>query len=96
MLVLRIIATFGYITKLRCAGKKTLADSQFLVTCFGFLLSKNGHPRVRPTCKTFNAVTALCFALLRVFSSVAVSSRLHVLSTDLVSSERALEARKKL
>jgi hypothetical protein len=41
--------------------KKTLADSQFLVTCFGFLLSKNGHPRVRPTCKTFNAVTALCF-----------------------------------
>ncbi len=36
------------------------------------------------------------FALLRVFSSVAVSSRLHVLPTDLVSSERALEARKKL
>jgi hypothetical protein len=27
---------------------------------------------------------------------VAVSSRLHVLPTDLVSSERALEARKKL
>ncbi len=88
MLVLRIIATFGYITKLR-GKKKTMADSQFLVTCFGFLLSKNGHPRVGPTCKTFNAVAALCFALLCVFSSVAVSSRLHVLSTDLVSSERA-------
>jgi hypothetical protein len=68
MLVWRIIAIFGYITKLKGGKKKTLADSQFLVTRFGFLLSKNGHPRVRPTCKAFNAVAALCFALLCVFS----------------------------
>ncbi len=37
-----------------------------------------------------------CRALLCFFSSVALSSRLHVLPTDLVSSERALEATKKL
>lgn len=38
---------------------------------------------------------AAALLLLCVFSSVALSSRLHALSTDLVSSERALEAIKK-
>jgi hypothetical protein len=68
MLVWRIIAIFGYTTKLK-GGKKTLADSQFLlVTRFGFLLSKNGHPRIRPTCKAFNAVCrGFAFALRFLF-----------------------------